>query len=292
MKDIFELEKLELKNLPDIKSVRTQILSAYDRFGDTVSGSLLDYSNSFYSDKYNYLVEFDQKCREIKRTYYNSDDSISRYIEEIYNGDLRIETIYKVLTVKPNNLKSYRIEYTYDNKNCLSKSVTYDDKNQISKIEIHKSFKNSSPSEINTYDSNGFLIKKVVYTTDAVDNIISLKQYSNRGNLQISISYLYNNNILHKILITDYTRSSDYRDTTEILNNEGLLISTSNDVTNYKYKYSDDKFLLETNIFSNKGIGETIVFKYETDRLGNWVKRTHFRNEIPFINVERCIEYR
>ncbi len=176
--------------------------------------------------------------------------------------------------------------------------------------------------EENYFETDGSLNTKWINQYDNKDNIVSKYEYNLVGTIHSKERYKYDEK---GNLIETYTRYPDspkefdrenykYDEKGNIIEIYGIgyssLIGEGESKRNYKYdekgniieenyygnvtsyKYNSKNDLTEINEYNSYGkLSNNLIFKYEYDKIGNWIKKITFLNKIPKYVTERHIEY-
>ncbi len=259
-----ELNELQVRNLKgDVISVATRTYKAKNKFGEITKDEVA-YSNIY--DELNSLIEFNNFKQLI---------SISAFDKR---GDLEGKRIY---TYKDDNL--YCIDSYDENGELKNKTIYTYEKEFVSSIIMYDN--DGDKIQTNTYENNGSRLTKLSFF-DKEGELISSTIFqgdNNRISKQISTDKSGNETIIINEFVGDFISKIIHPEyTIEVIRNK------NNDVIE----------AINAEISPNQNIifseGSNIIYEYEYDEKGNWIKRFEIdksTKEARYIS-ERIIEYK
>jgi hypothetical protein len=201
-----------------------------------------------------------------------------------------------------------------DDGSIISKfTYKYDDKgNQIEENRYNKDGE-SVRSKVCKYDDNGNLIEKNDRFGPRGHHQVEVYKYDTKGNIVETYETIIDDTIEHSVKKNTYTFLYDDKGNRIEINEYDREGKLTERITN---KFDDKKNIIEeayyiggfpfpatriTHIFDDKGNeiesdhyeggGKPEVSKYEYDKTQNWIKVTKFKNDKPFLIIERKIVY-
>jgi hypothetical protein len=200
---------------------------------------------------------------------------IKHDFEEKYKYDNNGNLIEKIGTNQTSDTFQYQFTYKYDNNGRKIEGSLYLAKGINAYNYKYKYDKKNNLVEELRYDTKGILSGKECYKYDENSNKIESDKYGSDTILINKCTAKYDS-VGNKIEYYDYS---------------------PNDSTSHKdnYKYDSNKNIIERKrlkLNSNPNNAPIVeVYKYEFDKIGNWVKQiTYINNKPKFIQV-REIEY-
>ena len=220
------------------------------------------------------------------------------------NCDVRISEYNvqneEVKQITPNGT----FEYLWRNERLQRTFVTRDSLDTPSRILLEERFY-----------SKGNLIKKknkgqyIVYTYDSHHNKLTECLFDKSNVLLTSDTFTYNNNILATCHHCDYEVNPSTFYHCEF-DKRGCVIKSIDRVRLTSDSTSSGKYLTDTTLYtysfdernnetmrikvnSSNGVKKTTYFKtvYEYDKLGNWISKTEYKNDVFDIKTTRSFEY-
>jgi len=271
-----------------IKSIRQRVYHAYDKFGEIERGELFKEWMASYNCQDDYLEEFNFDGQTIKKTYFNQDGSISgSYTYKFIESRLAEECFNNIRW--PHRGGSYILTNSYDDNGNLIKSISESDSHLSNYVQIYKYNNNNQLIEIRSYSPNGIFQQKVKQSYNQ-NNLIYLKEtYSSNGHLGKQEQFEHNGNKLKIHRINYFPKGGFHGDPVS------KSYDTNGNLLHYRVNSRiEDYFYDKSNLLIKQTTGdknEILTYTYEKDDIGNWIKKTHFRNDIPFAITIREIEY-
>lgn len=249
-----------------VKTLKVKTFSGRIKFGEFQIQSV-DKFSLFVFDEMGFLIEkydFDSDSSFIDQSIYKYDNN-GNHIETLnsFSETLKFENSFDRPVSRTNNI--------YNDKGYQIESNSYNLDGSLSYKSIFKLDANDKLIEKNDYDSEGDLLSKSVYKYDAKGKlnttIVSDRELrSDRG-------------LLANVIICYYDGKGD-------------LIRQQYQywpIENIVYKYDEMGSLIQEESTSPDFI---IIYKYEYDNKGNWIKKSIFKNGIQAEDyTERKIEY-
>lgn len=259
-----ELNELQVRNLKgDVISVATRTYKAKNKFGEITKDEVA-YSNIY--DELNSLIEFNNFKQLI---------SISAFDKR---GDLEEKRIYT---------------YKDDNLYCID---SYDENGELENKTIY-TYENEFVSSIIMYDNDGDMIQTNTYENNG-SRLTKLSFFDKEGELISSTIFQGDNNRISKQISTDKSGKET------IIINEFVgdfiskIIHPEYTIEVIRNKNNDVIEAINAEISPNQNIifseGSNIIYEYEYDEKGNWIKRFEIdksTKEARYIS-ERIIEYK
>ena len=253
----------------DIYAVEVKEFSFYMEFGELKKGEVKNIYYTFFYPNGNVFIDSLQNKKMYKRYNYDAHNNIIEEMRIIIGGVKR---------------QVGNTEFSYnDTTNYYSYSYDYGVGGQI--------------KEIKKYGKGLTLIQKIICKKNATEERL---EYWNRSNID-------------KILITTatsritklYSDFNDYRSPTgtiiEKLNKKGLPIKTTIEVVGglvkdeslYIYDEHNNVINGTSKIRNALGEGENKIttYKYDYDKMGNWIRKLQFQNGKLKTWTERTIYY-
>jgi len=179
------------------------------------------------------------------------------------------ETVYDAVDkfgeIQKTNLNS-KIIYSFNSKGSVIEKLWY---NPNGTVKSKESFK---------YNDNGKMIE------DSSSDSKIIYKYDNKGNNIEENNYNWDGSLFRKVI-------NIYDDKGNNIESNQYFPDGSLD-SKYFFKYDNYKNEIEFNWY--KGDGSLIssrTYKYEFDKIGNWFKKTEFKNNSPDEITEREITY-
>lgn len=223
--------------------------------------------------KNNIQKKYNEKGNVIELNNYKSEGSLSSMYSYKYNDK---ENIIELNIYNSDGSLDIKHSYKYDNKgNNTEEQHT---KNGRSWLDTYK------------YDSKGNIIENKSYNVDGGLIMTRICKYDENGN-KIKDSELC---IFDKKLSNNYTYKYDkYGNEIEKITYD----SDSTLISRWTYKYDNNRNIIEESGFlideyePSGSLSRTLIYKYEFDQQGNWIKKIEFENNIPTCIFERKYEY-
>jgi hypothetical protein len=169
----------------------------------------------------------------------------------------------------------FKDTYKYDEKGNKIESNFYDADGSLSHKVTSKYDEKRNEIEVNGYYADGSLFYKDTYKYDEKGNKIERNSYYADGSLSHKVTYKYD----EKGYMIESNRYN-YK------GNKGSFDSKDT------YKYDEKGNKIESNFYDAEGsLFYKYTYKYEFDKIGNWIKQTTITDGKPTELNERVIEY-
>lgn len=188
------------------------------------------------------------------KSLYKYDDKNNLIEEELYYGDEL----------------SFRELYTYDDKSNLIEKTTLDSDGKLSLRQLYKNNDSGNKIEERHHNNEDVFYNKLVFEYDERNNLIEENRYDADDIHCIKINYKY-----------DDTGNMIEEDFHALLNN----------MFDYKnqFKYDKKGNVIEWLDAENKS--SILIYEYEFDEIGNWIRSTSLKNGSKQGMIEREIKY-
>ncbi len=285
----------------DVLSMNTTIYNAKEKFGEilkvclsgkqilfnTIGNKIEENLYIFVNGKIHCSIstcKFDSNGKKIEEICRSSDGELKAKSIHAYdtNGNEIEETIY-------NSDGSVKIKsfYVYDANGNRVEESNYNSEGKLSFKRTYEYDIAGNEVGVNRYNSNGSLLIKYVCQYDVNGNKIEEKRYNSDGNLFSRYIFKYN---VEGNLLEENSYEADgslFCQKTFRYDSDSNLIEWNEnyvgDGVENTYKYDTKGNLIEEN---NYGCPK-IVYFYEYDEEGNWIKQIEYKNGVV---VEKIIE--
>ncbi len=292
MKNTLQTEKQNSLQVTKIKSINQKVYKAMENFGDIILGENIEKIYEIYNtENNNSYEEYDLNGNKIKNIIFDEFNNIKLSKTYLYINNLLVEEIYDTYNSKVN--------YEYNSKGNLQSITKYDSENQLDDKQTFKYNENDSLFEINEYSSDGLLYQKTKHFYDSEDLLIKKEIYNKEGYRIFLHVFEYQKNQIVKVKKSKALTRYDLEYNVVEYDVKGEIVyeyigdEPNKEIYLQYYYYNLDFFieLLMTRRWSNIVDSDKITFDYETDENKNWIKRIHYRNDVPIAVTVREIEY-
>ncbi len=304
---VSQIDQLKFKGNGKVKSDREFVFDVVNQFGDYSENYSKQNPLMLIYDKNENLVL--QMSFFVTAAFYKYDDKNNLIEISVYEspsidyGDLpklnkspRWDTIDYRNYCRVNNLQT-KVKFKYDNNNYLLEqnnynqngltfklTFKYNDKGNILNIQNYGD--DFSPTSLDKYiySDKGKLVEliqengKTVYTYDPNGNMVkeSLYVYSNSSRLgqakfRLSVDKFFKNGLIIKQVKYDESQLKAFN------KYEEFKYDDHNNEVFHSLKSGSENYIMTS--------------KYSYDNLGNWIKRTDYKNDIPISGIRREIAY-
>jgi hypothetical protein len=161
--------------------------------------------------------------------------------------------------------------YQYDENGKKEETLSYRD----GEIELIYRYK---------YDDKGNMIEQYEFDNNSILTAKWISKYDEKGNQVESYSYFSDSTFFSKSAIKVDENGNKVEE--KHYNSKGGLEST------YLYKHNNYGDFIETQVYDARGdLKSTYTYKYKYDKKNNWIKKTVYDNEIPWVIEVRSFEY-
>jgi len=294
------------KNLKGkIKSLAESHYDIVEKFGDMQKGNLQNKivyqynSNGKETENATYYesgskpaskntTKYDVKGNKIQLSIYDFEGTVIFNYKYDSKGNLTEES-------QPNFSK---IVYKYNEQNKLidkSEYKKYIKGFQLESKDIFKYDERGNQIEWASYKGDGSLYSKTQYKFDSNNNLIELlyKSPDGKSDSRVTKKYDVSGNEIEYSSYDSKGRLSDH--SSKKYNDNGTVSESYR-----SYSYESDPNTKYTEIYRSDNNGNQIeysfgtsrtTYKYEFDKLGNWLKKTEFQNDKATSVTERTIQY-
>ncbi len=209
--------------------------------------------------------------------------------------------------------KLLKIEFDIDGESIKRKHYyTYDGYNQLAQVRIVSKFGGliSSTHYWNTLDSSGRLLARYVDYSDQTNSVaytysyalngkayeyflpkngfphtqLPSREFDSTGNVTKYWSYTQNGKLIGYVLLSYDSLGNKVK--------EELFDKSEFNYLNYVYKFEGTHDAVRYEICQENSIScESWTYKYEYDKIGNWIQRTEYRNGKLIYVKERKFTY-
>jgi hypothetical protein len=298
----------------NVKYIKEFSYVASTKLGEITKG---ERKREKFQDNDIYII-FDLKGNAIEENYYNSDDNLERkksnkfdekgnMIEEKwhYPNDSKDTLVYNDESLSEGSWQSrerrlndnYKVISKYNNNNNLveremynfygvlnsKETYKYNEIGKLIEIDVITGVDSILTKETYKYDIKGNLIERDGITDNNLHHTKEINKYDNKGNL-VENDWISSDGSLVFKWIFKYDNKKKLIERKNIYDKEILLRQT--------YKYDNNGNEIEKNLYDPRNNRHTMeTFKYEFDKMGNWIKRIDFKNDTPKFLIEREIKY-
>ena len=241
------------------------------------------------------------KIKSVRESYYRAEKQPGN-TEKSFESRGGFETVF--------NTQGYKISYTAHESDgrISSKSLyKYDDKNNL--IEEEKYYGDElSFRELYTYNDKGNLIEKTTLDPDGKLTLRQLYKNNDRGNI-IEERHHNNEDVFYNKIVFEYdernnlTEENHYdADDLHCRKTKYKYDDTGNRIEEDFHSLLDDTFDYNTQFqYDTKGNvierldpldkSGRLLYEYEFDKTGNWIRSTTLKNGAKLSMIEREIKY-
>ena len=256
-----------------VESLKEIPYEAIERFGIIEKGKISRNSSRFE----HYKILFNNIGNEETRYKYDSYGNVIEKFTSIYNeNNWLIES--RKYTSRYNTLGNldYKWIYKYDEKGNQIESSKFNYDGQLDMMEKYKNDSKGKPIETMSYNSDGKLVIKWQAEYDEKGNLVLRNGYDSEGRLFL-------------IFKCKYDRRGNLVEMTSVLldaNIDGRLDRKET------FKYDEFGNTIEHNTYSIDGwLISKESYKYDFDKIGNWIRQIIYKDNKPICVVERTIKY-
>lgn len=239
--------------------------------------------------------------RSVRESYFRADKQPGN-TEESFESRGGFETVFNAQGYKMSYTAhesdgkiSSKILYKYDDKNNLIEEETYYG-DELSSRELYKYDDKDNLIEKTTLDPEGKLTLRQLYKNNDRGNIIEERHHNNEDVLYNKIVFEYDqkNNVTeenHYDADDLHCRKFKYKYDDAGNRIEEDMHSLLDDTFDYKnqFKYDAKGNVIERLDLSDKS--SLLIYEYEFDKTGNWIRSTSFKNGAKLSMIEREIKY-
>ncbi len=306
-----------IKGKRDREFFDSDFFIVFDEKGNKIEENSYDSDGKLFSKK---LYKYDKKGNEIEQSMYTSKGVLSSRFVTKYNEDgNKIEEKYSTDLNKYKKIKlKWRNTFKYNEEGKIIEENRYEKGEELTNKIIYKYNDSGNLTEKNRYDADGNPISKRIYSYDDQGNVVEYKVFE-EGILDRRVIYKYENGLLNekseynfkdillsksiyengkRVEIKEYYTNEDYQlsrlyryDDNENVIEQCFYQRDGSKYLDWHGKYDNKGNILESVKYDSFGQRWQNNYKYEYDKMGNFVKKIEFRNGFPAYIIERKIEY-
>lgn len=241
------------------------------------------------------------KIMSVKESYYRAGKQPGN-TEESFESRSGFETVF--------NKQGFKTLYTThesDGRISSKNLYKYDDKNNLIVEEIYYG-NELSFKYLYMYDDKGKLIEKTTLDSDDEPTMRQLYKHNDSGNI-IEERHHNNEDVFYKKIVFEYDERNN-------LTQENHYDADDLHCLKTNFKYDDSGNLIEEDfhslldstfdyknqfLYDNKGNvierfdpenkSNSLIYEYEFDKTGNWIRSTNLKNGAKLSMIEREIKY-
>lgn len=270
-----------------LKSVKQRAYSAIDKFGEVQLDRQIELS-IFPMQKENYFVELSPEGKTIKEVYYKDTEKVYESKINTYLGSRMMESNLQDL----NGVRS-SLHYVYSSDDIVKEVLKLNPKNEIIQKTIYVYDEDKKLIEKNYYGEDGLFEQKKTFTRNGDGKIIKISTFDRAGIIIGEDLYSYNGKTLVQHTHNYFHDGGDFLSVYYTYDDKERLIGYSSHDGKFtdRFEYNEEGLLLRHLNHHYEKRDDHVRFVYTFDSKGNWLSRTHYRNNIPFAKTIRQYEF-
>lgn len=276
-----------------IKSINQKVYEALDKFGEIIIGRPIKISKGGVSDTNNF-IEFNKNGETLKEVFFDEQNKIIQTIQYVYDNENLIEKTST--SIEDSWEKNYKVIQVYDSNGRITEYKNFRSDGSIRSCNKYRYSDEPKPTVVKLYDADGIFYKKIIKKYDSGGSLLTKEHYSSSGHLAEVEQFSYTKGKLIEYCSYFIQNGEKCFNKTKRYDDHGRIIYDSFATRNFnEYEFNEDGFVVKhitsTHTSSFGQYKDECSYIYEKDKNDNWIKRVHFRNEIPFVITIREIEY-
>jgi len=241
------------------------------------------------------IYKYDTNGHKTEEAIYRPDGSLTWKYSHIFDDDGRETSSSIQKTMKTtSSTYSFKADYkgsgheatsTTENQpgiTTTSYKYTLDDGGKITEMDLYKSDGSLISKNMRKYDANGNLIESDSYDNGGNNAGKSTFVYDDKGNLTVSSNYNSSGVLVVRTIFTQYDNTGEYNEET---------FTSPIFKYHHLYKHDDKGNMTEMKVLNKDGSTLDFTYQYEYDKMGNWIRKTVFKDDKLQSILEQEIQY-